>query len=101
MDVHRVASDAHLAFFFPLSVTADHGHGFDVYGGADTHYLQAKETDAEKRSGMFTLVRSIAIPDLRLAVGIYEQSGLSGYTVTNGSLPTNQTVVEGPFGQNL
>lgn len=53
--------------FFPLSVTADHGHGFDVYGGADTHYLQAKETDAEKRSGTSALIRSMINPDLQFS----------------------------------
>ncbi|KAI8959042.1 alkaline phosphatase-like protein [Daldinia sp. FL1419] len=46
-------------------VTADHGHGFDVFGGVDTKYLSAQETDRDKRR----------------AVGIYEQAGLSQYTV--------------------
>ncbi|KAI1103288.1 alkaline phosphatase-like protein [Jackrogersella minutella] len=45
-------------------VTADHGHGFDVYGGVDTKYLSSQETDREKRR----------------AVGTYELSGLSQYT---------------------
>ncbi|KAI1396359.1 alkaline phosphatase-like protein [Hypoxylon fuscum] len=46
-------------------VTADHGHGFDVYGGVDTKYLSEQKTDREKRK----------------AVGTYELSGLSQYTV--------------------
>ncbi|KAI0135819.1 alkaline phosphatase-like protein [Daldinia grandis] len=46
-------------------VTADHGHGFDVFGGVDNKYLSAQETDRDKRS----------------AVGVYEQAGLSQYTV--------------------
>ncbi|KAI1341028.1 alkaline phosphatase-like protein [Xylariaceae sp. FL0016] len=46
-------------------VTADHGHGFDVFGGVDTKYLAAQKTDREKRR----------------AVGTYAESGLSQYTV--------------------
>ncbi|KAI2466542.1 alkaline phosphatase-like protein [Annulohypoxylon bovei var. microspora] len=46
-------------------VTADHGHGFDVYGGVDTQYLAAQPDDRAKRG----------------AVGTYELSGLSQYTV--------------------
>lgn len=46
-------------------VTADHGHGFDVAGSVDTRYLNAQETDREKRG----------------AVGAYEQSGLSQYVI--------------------
>ena len=46
-------------------VTADHGHGFDVFGNADTKYLAEAKDDRQKRR----------------AVGIYEQSGLSQYTV--------------------
>ncbi|KAI1370400.1 alkaline phosphatase-like protein [Hypoxylon crocopeplum] len=48
-----------------ILVTADHGHGFDVYGGIDTKYLSEQKTDRDKRS----------------AVGTYELSGLSQYTV--------------------
>ncbi|KAL8651065.1 MAG: hypothetical protein Q9226_004869 [Calogaya cf. arnoldii] len=44
-------------------VTADHGHGFDVAGSVDTKYLEAQDTDREKRN----------------AIGIYEESGLSQY----------------------
>ncbi|KAK4147255.1 alkaline-phosphatase-like protein [Dichotomopilus funicola] len=47
-----------------IVVTADHGHGFDVFGSADTKYLRAQEDDRSKRS----------------AVGVYERSGLSQYT---------------------
>lgn len=50
-------------------VTADHGHGFDVMGSVDTKYLQAQSSDRKKRG----------------AVGTYEQSGLSQYTVADSS----------------
>ncbi|KAL8376459.1 hypothetical protein RB595_007514 [Gaeumannomyces hyphopodioides] len=46
-------------------VSADHGHGFDVFGSADTKYMESKKTDREKRS----------------AVGVYEKSGKSLYQV--------------------
>ena len=46
-------------------VSADHGHGFDVFGSADTKYMASKKTDREKRA----------------AVGVYEQSGKSLYQV--------------------
>jgi len=52
-----------------IIVTADHGHGFDVMGSVDTRYLQAQSTDRKKRD----------------AIGIYEQSGLSQYTVADSS----------------
>ncbi|PFH53032.1 hypothetical protein AMATHDRAFT_1757 [Amanita thiersii Skay4041] len=68
-----------------IVVTADHGHGFDVYGGVDTKYLAAQTDDRKKRD----------------AVGIYDRSGLSGYTVAEGSLPNNDTVVVGPQGPNF
>lgn len=45
-------------------VTADHGHGFDVFGSADTAYMASKATAREKRG----------------AVGVYQNSGLSQYT---------------------
>ncbi|KAI1455232.1 alkaline phosphatase-like protein [Annulohypoxylon moriforme] len=48
-----------------ILVTADHGHGFDVYGGVDTQYLSSQPSDRDKRR----------------AVGTYEMSGLSQYTV--------------------
>ncbi|TDZ61792.1 Alkaline phosphatase H [Colletotrichum trifolii] len=48
-----------------IVVTADHGHGFDVFGVADTQYLAAQTSDRGKRD----------------AVGTYERSGLSHYTV--------------------
>lgn len=35
------------------------------------------------------------------SVGIYEQSGLSGYQVVSGSLPNNNTVVFGDQGPNF
>ncbi|KAJ4423501.1 hypothetical protein N0V82_001826 [Gnomoniopsis sp. IMI 355080] len=46
-------------------VTADHGHGFDVFGSADTEYMASKSTAREKRD----------------AIGVYQNSGLSQYTV--------------------
>ncbi|KAI1871705.1 hypothetical protein JX265_005691 [Neoarthrinium moseri] len=48
-----------------ILVTSDHGHGFDVFGGVDTKYLAEQKTDREKRR----------------AVGVYQNSGLSQYTV--------------------
>ncbi|KAK7708618.1 hypothetical protein SLS64_006720 [Diaporthe eres] len=48
-----------------IVVSSDHGHGFDVFGGADTKYMASKDTDREKRN----------------AVGVYQNSGLSQYTV--------------------
>ncbi|KAG6862573.1 hypothetical protein C0995_000122 [Termitomyces sp. Mi166 len=68
-----------------IVVTADHGHGFDVFGGADTKYLAVQTDDRKKRQ----------------AVGIYENSGLSGYTVAEGSLPNNETVIYGAQGPNF
>lgn len=52
-----------------IVITADHGHGFDVFGSVDTEYMDAQKTDREKRG----------------AIGIYEQSGESQYMNT-GSL---------------
>ncbi|KAL4814728.1 alkaline-phosphatase-like protein [Aspergillus spinulosporus] len=46
-------------------VTADHGHGFDVTGAVDTVYLEQQEDDRDKRR----------------AIGVYQNSGLSQYTV--------------------
>lgn len=48
-----------------IIVTADHGHGFDVFGSADTQYLASKEDNRAKRD----------------AVGVYERSGESQYQV--------------------
>ncbi|BGP13933.1 hypothetical protein JCM10213v2_001871 [Rhodosporidiobolus nylandii] len=64
-------------------VTADHGHGFDVFGGADTAYLRAQETNSTKRD----------------AVGTYGQSGLSAYMVAPGQDPSqNFSTVVGAQG---
>lgn len=58
-------------------VTADHGHGFDVAGSIDTKYLNAQESDRDKRN----------------AIGIYEKSGLSQYTAqTDNSLRYSEGV---------
>ncbi|KAL3426488.1 alkaline phosphatase [Phlyctema vagabunda] len=59
-----------------IIVTADHGHGFDVFGSADTTYLSSKSDDREKRN----------------AIGVYQNSGLSQYTVTNASVSYNTGV---------
>ncbi|TWU77589.1 hypothetical protein ED733_007783 [Metarhizium rileyi] len=47
-----------------IVVSADHGHGFDVWGSADTEYIAKNEDDRVKRN----------------AIGVYEKSGLSQYT---------------------
>ncbi|KAF2131890.1 alkaline phosphatase-like protein [Dothidotthia symphoricarpi CBS 119687] len=62
-----------------ILVTADHGHGFDVMGSVDTHYLAAQNVDRKKRD----------------AIGVYENSGLSQYantgnlTYTDSNFPSN------------
>lgn len=63
-------------------VTADHGHGFDVFGSSDSKYMLNQTTDAAKRS----------------AIGTYQNSGLSEYQVSAGQLADNHTVVTGPQG---
>ncbi|EJT98180.1 extracellular phytase [Dacryopinax primogenitus] len=47
-----------------ILVTADHGHGFDVFGSVDTKYMNAASTDRQKRG----------------SIGTYQNSGLSQYT---------------------
>jgi alkaline phosphatase len=59
-----------------IIVTADHGHGFDVFGSADTQYLSSKPSDREKRN----------------AIGFYTNSGLSQYQVSNASVSYNTGV---------
>ena len=59
-----------------IIVTADHGHGFDVFGSADTTYLSSQSGDREKRN----------------AIGTYANSGLSQYTVSNASISYNTGV---------
>jgi alkaline phosphatase len=66
-------------------ITADHGHGFDVYGSADTKFLAEAKTDREKRN----------------AIGTYEQSGLSGYQVASGQNPGNNSIIYGAQGPNF
>ncbi|KAL6700120.1 alkaline-phosphatase-like protein [Trichoderma pleuroticola] len=53
-----------------IIVSADHGHGFDVFGSADTEYLTAQKDERAKRN----------------AIGVYEKSGLSQYTKKDGKL---------------
>lgn len=52
-----------------IVVTADHGHGFDVFGSVDTTYLNQATGDRNKRR----------------SVGTYQNSGLSQY-INTGSL---------------
>ncbi|KAK4505349.1 hypothetical protein PRZ48_003312 [Zasmidium cellare] len=76
-----------------ILVTADHGHGFDVFGSVDTHYLKAQDNDRDKRR----------------AVGQYEKSGHSQYINTgelrysDSNFPSNwdprYTLAQG-FGAN-
>jgi hypothetical protein len=79
--VHSMVTIAKLTALGELNntliiVTADHGHGFDVFGSADTKYLSSKTSDREKRN----------------AIGLYTNSGLSQYTVTNASVSYNTGV---------
>ncbi|KAH6611053.1 tyrosine phosphatase [Trichoderma cornu-damae] len=53
-----------------IVVSADHGHGFDVFGSADTQYLAAQQDERSKRK----------------AIGVYEKSGLSQYTKKSGQV---------------
>jgi alkaline phosphatase len=68
-----------------IIVTADHGHGFDVFGSSDTKYMKVATTDRLKRE----------------SIGTYQNSGHSEYQVAPGSRPENQTVVTGPQGPNF
>ncbi|KAG6849782.1 hypothetical protein H0H93_005168 [Arthromyces matolae] len=72
-----------------IVVTADHGHGFDIFGGADTKYLAAQTDDRHKRKAGMSML------------GVYQNSGLSGYTVGDDSLPNNDTIVYGAQGPNF
>lgn len=54
-------------------VTADHGHGFDVAGSVDTKYLNAQNTDRQKRN----------------AIGTYRESGLSQYVIPGSPQDTS------------
>ncbi|KAK4169058.1 putative alkaline phosphatase precursor [Cladorrhinum sp. PSN259] len=47
-----------------IVVSADHGHGFDVFGSSDTKYFNSQTDERAKRN----------------AVGVYQNSGLSQYT---------------------
>ena len=54
----------------------------DVYGSADTKFLDAQNADRAKRN----------------AVGTYQNSGLSAYVVPEDVLPTNHTIFDSPQG---
>ncbi|KAI4251403.1 MAG: hypothetical protein LQ352_004874, partial [Teloschistes flavicans] len=56
-----------------IIVTADHGHGFDVAGSVDTKFLNAQQTDRQKRG----------------AIGTYRESGLSQYVVPGSPQDTS------------
>ncbi|GAA5841568.1 hypothetical protein JCM11251_001264, partial [Rhodosporidiobolus azoricus] len=67
-------------------VTADHGHGFDVFGSADTEFLRSQPTNETKRA----------------AVGTYGESGLSAYQVAPGVNPSqNFSTVIGEHGEGF
>lgn len=51
-----------------IVVTADHGHGFDVYGTVDVAKFNAGKTDLEKRD----------------AIRVYNLAGFPGYVDANG-----------------
>lgn len=51
-----------------IVVTADHGHGFDVYGGVDVEAFNAATTDDEKRA----------------AIGTYADAGYPDYVDADG-----------------
>lgn len=68
-----------------ILVTADHGHGFDVYGSADTEFLKAQESDRAKRN----------------AVGTYLESGLSAYTVPQNVSPTTHEIYDSAQGDGF
>jgi alkaline phosphatase len=59
-----------------IIVTADHGHGLGVFGSVDAKYLSSKTSDREKGN----------------TIGIYANSGLSQYTITNTSVSYNTEV---------
>lgn len=76
-----------------IVVTADHGHGFDVFGSADTKYMNAHKNPRVKRN----------------SIGVYQESGLSQYintgdlTYGESNFPSNwdprYTLAQG-FGAN-
>lgn len=57
-----------------IVVTADHGHGFDVYGSVDTEYMNSKLADERGR---------------REAVGVYQESGESQYQILKPGVSYN------------
>lgn len=74
----------------------------DVYGSADTQYLSAQSTDRKKRdAGKRVKLCLFNVNSIIIAVGVYTNSGLSGYQVAEGSLPNNHTTVFGTEGPNF
>lgn len=59
-----------------ILVTADHGHGFDVYGSSDTKYMTSIDDKRDKRG----------------AIGTYQNSGQSQYTVEDPTISYNTGV---------
>ncbi|WRT70827.1 uncharacterized protein IL334_007826 [Kwoniella shivajii] len=66
-------------------ITADHAHGFDVFGSTDTKFLQEQNSDRAKRG----------------AVGTYLNSGLSAYQVPQDVLANNHTIFPSPQGDGF
>ncbi|ORX99243.1 alkaline phosphatase-like protein [Basidiobolus meristosporus CBS 931.73] len=63
-------------------VTADHGHGFDVYGTVDTEFFNAAPDNDESGTQI----------EKRGAIGIYETAGWPGYKDEDGDgFPDNWT----------
>ncbi|KAJ2898509.1 hypothetical protein MKZ38_003859 [Zalerion maritima] len=65
-----------------IIVSADHGHGFDVWGSADTKYLSSRHGDREKRRAVGTYASS--------GLGMYAEGtdGISSYG-TGANFPAN------------
>jgi len=59
-----------------ILVTADHGHGFDVYGSADTKYMASIADERDRRN----------------AIGTYQNSGQSQYQVSDPAVKYNTGV---------
>jgi alkaline phosphatase len=51
-----------------ILVTADHAHGFDVWGSVDQRYIRSHDDEN----------------DMRNSIGVYGQAGWPGYNDANG-----------------